>query len=293
MRARLTTALAAALALWGCPKRLPVPPALAEARRLVRASRLDVAALGLAFQRYQEIAQAAPEGPLAGEAAYALGILALDLHLLSLAPFAHVPGLHARLGKVLAGRRVPVGALPAFAVRVFTVARDRWTGIERDRAERAMDLAGVRARMLDLLAELQQGRPAKGPVQRFATLLALEDTENQFVRTAAFPELVERTVLLQRATLIHLATHLDEKAGCAVTAYLAKSLLRKDLDAERPLPACLAQIDTSDAVARARLLRAAWVRLEEFGLDRPHSPFAPVVQALLQVAPPEAKRPAK
>jgi hypothetical protein len=277
-----------------CPKKPAIGDRdLAEARRLLRAPRGDLATVTSAFERFQAAAAAAPDGPLAGEAAYALGLLALDLHFASLPPFAEIPGWHAQLQAFLERARVPGPALLLFAQRVFAVARDRTQDLERDRAERALELAALRERVRELLEEMERERSTAqrvSPIGRQAILGALEDQHSRLVRTAGARELVERTVILQRVTTIALLRYLEGGDGCPVLAHLAKELLRQTVDADRPLAECQRAVGGSAATTRARLTRAAWVKLEEFALDRPQSPFAPLARRLLEFAPPEARR---
>jgi hypothetical protein len=277
-----------------CPKKTALEDQnLAEARRLLRAPRGDLATVTSAFERFQTAAAAAPEGPFAGEAAYALGLLALDLHLVSLPPFGSIPGWHAQLQTFLERARVPAAALLLFAQKVFAVARDRTRGHERDRAERALELAALRERVRELLEEMERergGAPRAPPIQRQAILSALEEQHSRMVRLAGARELVERTVILQRVTTLALLRHIEDGDGCPVLAHLAKELLGKTVDADRPLSECQHAVAGSASATRARLVRLAWVKLEEFALDRPQSPFEPLVRRLLEHAPVEAHR---
>jgi len=219
--------------------------------------------------------------------------LALDLHLILLPPFGAIPGWHTRIQAFLERVRVPGPALLLFAQRVFAVARDRTHDVERDRAERALELAALRDRVRELLEQLERERSTAqhvSPIGRLALLGALEDQHSRLVRTAGARELVERTVILQRVTTIALLRYLEGPNGCPVLAHLAKELLRQNIDADRPLDDCQRAIGGSAEATRARLTRAAWVKLEEYALDRPQSPMAPLARRLLEVAPPEARR---
>ena len=277
--------------LGACPRRLPPPPpGLLEARTTYQTARGDVDALVLALERYQTVASAAPEGPYAPEAAYALGLIAIDLHLFSLPPFAPIPGLQQNLAAKLAQRGIPASVLLRFAVRVFTVARDGWKEQERERAERAIELSGNLERLESLLAELAE-KPADSPLRRYATLEALGENMEKFLRLAEHRELVERAVLYQRTVQLALLAFIDERPGCAVLAFLAKHFLGKNLDPDTPLAECFTSLGGGATVVKARLTRAAWVKLEEFALDRPDSPLGPIAQRLLGAAPPEARRP--
>jgi hypothetical protein len=293
VRRALAPCAAALVALATCARPpLALPAGLDEARRLLGGPRAGLRPIATAFERYQEVAAAAPEGPHAGEAAYALGLLALDLHLMTLAPFRALGDLQTRLGDFLQRRGVPAEALPRFAERVLAVARDKWQGEARERAERASELASLRERVRDLLNDLAQaGTAAVTPLKRYATLLALDDRHSRFVRSPRFPELVERAVLFQRVTAIHLVGLVETAGPCPVAAYLAKTLLGNDLDPDLPVATCLAKIASDPERARARLVRAAWVKLEEFALDRPRSLLAPLVRRLLDAAPAAARRP--
>jgi hypothetical protein len=92
-------------------------------------------------------------------------------------------------------------------------------------------------------------------------------------------------------TVIHLVGWVEAAGPCPVAAYLAKTLFGMDLDPDLPVAACLAKIASDPERARARFVRAAWVKLEEFALDRPRSVLAPLVRRLLDAAPAAARRP--
>lgn len=291
-RFRFSLGASFALALLpACPKRLPPPPpAIIGARLAYEAAKGDPEKLLLALERYQVAAAAAPQGSYAPEAAYVLGIIALDLDLYGLPVFDAIPGFRARLAKKLAQRGIPPTALHQFALRVFGIARDGWTGSDRDRAERAIELTGHRERLASMLSDIANNKN-DGALKRFATLVALAENEERFLRSVSHRELVERTSLAQRAMIITLLGFIDEKEGCAVLAFLAKMLLGKTIEAESPLQLCWKALGDDPTKTLARLTRAAWVRLEEFALDRPNSPIGPIAQRLLSVAPAAAKAP--
>lgn len=270
-----------------------MPALLAKARDVYERARKegDSARLMEALERFQAAAAASPEGPFSGEVAYSLGLIALDIHLVSLPPFLQTPAEYAALERAMTARKITPDALLAFAVRVFTVARDAWQNEGRERAERAIELANLRERVLGELVDYAKG-PAKSPLRRFATLEALLDKEQKLLGGGVARELAERGALLQRVTWLALLALQSEKSGCAISAFLGKTLLGLGTDAELPWPACLGATEVERAKVRTRLIRAAWVRLEEFVLDRPKSPLIAFAKRLLARAPVEGRRPA-
>ena len=285
--------LALATLSTACPKPRTLTPATVVAARdayeLARKSANDEHLL-VALERYQAAAAANPDGPFSGEVAYSLGLIVLDLHLVALPPYFKTAAEAAALQRALASRKIEVGALLPFAVRVFTVARDAWQDADRERAERAIELSRLRERILGELVDFAR-EPATSPLKRFVTLEALLEKEQKLLGSGVPKEIAERAALLQRVTWLALLPFQPEKQGCAISAYLVKALLGISADAESPWPTCLGAQESEQAIVRARLTRAAWVRLEEFVLDRPDSPLRAFAQRLLDRAPPEARRP--
>jgi hypothetical protein len=263
---------------------------LREAREAYAQTQGKLRRILRAFERYQGVASLSREGPIAAEAAYALGLLALDLHVFVISPLVTDRARAATLERELNRLNVPAGALVKFALRVFAVSRDASAGADRERAERALELATLRERAEGEIVDIARRAPAS-PIARLAALDAILAEERRLIGSLRNPELVERAILLQRATWLTWLRFIDEPAGCAVISFLAKATLSVSIDAERPVAACLSEIDREPRMARARLVRAGWVRLEEFLLDRPNGRVAPLARKILALAPAEARAP--
>jgi hypothetical protein len=268
---------AAIAAAGACARTVPLPPALIEARRLFDVVPPAPERLARAFEHYQRVAASAPEGPLAGEVAFALGMIAFDLHVLSRGPFLALG--EAPLRAALERIRIPVTDLMRFAHQVLTAARDRVRGARRRLTEGAMELALVRQHFEELLVALARAPHERTPMGWYATLQASAARHRELIRTG-LPEVAERASILYVVSALELLR--VPAAPCAIAAHLSKVLLSQGLDPDREERACAAEL----AEQRPRLARAAWVKLEEFALDRPKSRFAPVVHSVLRRSSP-------